>query len=168
MKIFLLIVLICLLSAALLFARDLTDVAKREKARRHAVVAVRQGKPARAFSDCDLERYRKNRPPPPPPVRSKPRPTRPSRDLSKERAFWQKEKVKHQRELARVDARIRRLEWRLAERRSRKRPGERLRDDPTETALEQSLKSMRDERRRLVEEFLERGRKAGAFPGWLR
>ncbi len=167
MKVFIFIVLMCLFSA-LLLARDLTEVAKKERSRRLASMAVRGGKPVRVYTNSDLERYQSADSPPSRPLPGKRRQAPPARDLNKERKYWQKEKEKHQRDIARLDARIRRLEWRLADRRARKRPGERLREDPAEKALEESLKSMKAERNRVIEQFLERGRKAGAFPGWLR
>lgn len=167
MKVFVFIVLMCLFSA-LLLARDLTEAAKKERSRRLAAIAVRGGKQVRVYTNQDLDSYQRARSPSSPPLHSKRRPAPPMRDLNKERKYWQKEKEKHQRDIARLDARIRRLERRLADRRARKRPGERLREDPAEKALEESLKSMTAEKRRVIEGFLERGRKAGAFPGWLR
>ncbi|HLE22074.1 MAG TPA: hypothetical protein VJB88_13255, partial [Vicinamibacteria bacterium] len=62
----------------------------------------------------------------------------------------------------------RRLEWRLTELKARSKPGERLRSDANEQVLEDSLQSLREERKRLIESFHERARKAGALPGWLR
>jgi hypothetical protein len=90
------------------------------------------------------------------------------RDLAKKRAVWTKEKVWHERELARVDACIRRLEWRLKDRDARRKPGERLAHDPAAEVLEANLESLREERKRVEQTFRERARKAGAFPGWLR
>jgi hypothetical protein len=167
MKVFVFIVLMCLFSA-LLLARDLTGAAKKERSRRLAAIAVRGGKPIQVYTNRDLEPYQSAESPPSPPLRGERRQAPPGRDLNKERKYWQKEKEKHQRDIARLDARIRRLEWRLADRRARKRPGERLREDPAEKALEESLKSMMAEKSRVIEGFLERGRKGGAFPGWLR
>ena len=167
MKVFVFIVLMCLFSA-LLLARDLSDAAKKERSRRLASLLVRGGKKAPIYTNRDLEAYKRSESPQSPSPRRESRPAPAMRDLDKERRYWQKEKEKHLRDIARLDARIRRLEWRLADRRARKRPGERLRDDPAEKALEESLKSMVAEKRRVIEQFLERGRKAGAFPGWLR
>lgn len=167
MKVFLFIVIMCLFSAALL-ARDLAETARKERARRLTSLVSRRGKPARVYTNTDLERFQQTTPSPDGRLPSKSKSAKHQRDYEKERQHWRKEKEEHQRETARLDARIRRLEWRLAERRARKRPGERLREDPAEKALEESLKSMQAERTRFIEEFLERGRKAGAFPGWLR
>jgi hypothetical protein len=164
-KIFLFVLFMCLVSAFLI-ARDLSQLSRAEKARRQAVAATRKHDISRTFTNRDLKRY--HRGPAPRLVQRSSRPGKPQRDLAKERAYWQKEKEKHRRELARLDARIRRLEWRLAERRARRKPGERLHEDPAEEALEGTLKSMEDERRKLIAEFLERGRKGGALPGWLR
>ncbi len=158
----------CLFSA-LLLARDLAETAKKERIRRQADRVDRHGKPARVYTNADLERVHQDVPASE--VRfggRKSKPAKSQRDYEKEQQHWRKEKEKHQREVARLDARIRRLEWRLADRQARKRPGERLREDPAETALEESLKSIRAERSRFIQEFRERGRKAGAFPGWLR
>lgn len=148
-----------------LVARDLHSIAKKERARRNAVVS-RYGE-SRRFTNRDLARFAD-----PPQPESAIRPFRPrrrqERDLAKERAFWQKERGRHERELARVDARIRRLQWRIRERESRRKPGERLGRDPAGEVLEANLESLREERRRVEQEFRERARKAGAFPGWLR
>jgi hypothetical protein len=167
-KIFLFILFMCLLSA-LLIARDLNQVAKAERQRRQAVIAARNGGKTPTFTNRDLKGYHQNSEHA---VRRKTRRSSVSassqRDLSREQAYWQKEKEKHRRELARLDARIRRLEWRLAERKARKKLGGLLREDPAERALEETLESMEEEKRRLISEFLERGRKAGALPGWLR
>jgi hypothetical protein len=167
LKLFIFLALLCLLSAAVV-ARDLTEAAKKERARRQAIQESRRGEKARTFTDSDLKRYRRSGPRSPSIHQSKPRKTRPERDWAKERAFWEKEKEKHQNNLARLDARIRRLEWRLAERKARRRPGERLREDPAEKVLEQTLEALHEERKRLTEEFRDRGRRAGALPGWLR
>jgi hypothetical protein len=157
----------CLFSA-LLVARDLNETAKKERLRRQASSVSRKGRAVRIYTNTDLERFHEPAPSLSAQLTSKSSPPRSQRDYEKERQHWAKEKEKHQQEVARLDARIRRLEWRLADRRARRRPGERLREDPAEKALEESLKSMRAERKRFIEEFLERGRKAGAFPGWLR
>ena len=168
MKIFLLVLIVCLLST-LLIARDLSQLAKAERERRRAAVAARNHSPIRRFTNQDLKPYHRTHRSSAP--RETLRPSRSSssdRDLAKERAYWQKEKEKHRRELARLNARIRKTKWRLAERRARRKPGERLREDPTESALEETLKAMEEEKRKLIEEFLERGRRARALPGWLR
>jgi hypothetical protein len=167
LKLFIFIALLCLLSAAVV-ARDLTEAAKKERARRQAVQESRGGEKVRSFTNSDLKRYRRSGPDPISLHTSNARKTRPERNWIKERAFWEKEKEKHQNNLARLDARIRRLEWRLAERKARRRPGERLREDPAEKVLEQTLEALHEERKRIVEEFRERGRRAGALPGWLR
>jgi hypothetical protein len=167
MKLGLVILVICLVPV-ILMAYDLNAVAKRERERRLGLATLRQGRPVRSFHDADLEVYRRAQNSPEPPRRSKRHTTPPSRDLDKERVHWQKEKAKHDRELARVDASIRRLERRLAERTARRRPGERLRKDPTERVLQDSIESLREERKRLIYSFHERARKAGALPGWLR
>lgn len=168
MKIFLFVLFMCLLSA-LLIARDLSRVAKAERQRRRALVATRNHSSTRTFTNQDLKNYhRPHRSSPPHETRRPSRSTSSQQDIAEKRAYWQKEKEKHRRELARLEARIRRTEWRLAERKARRKPGERLRDDPAERALEETLMAMEKERRKLIAEFLERGRKAGALPGWLR
>lgn len=177
MKIVILILLLCLIPV-LLMAYDLNEVARKERARRQELATARRDVPIRAFKDSDLEVYHRLRGDSPASQqdsrpasrgkRSNQRAPLPSRDLIKERAYWLKEKIKHQRERARLDASIQRLTWRLAERKAKKRPGERLRNDPTEEVLEESLLSLREQRARLIDSFHERARKAGALPGWLR
>ena len=168
MKIAVLVVAICLIPI-MLRALELSEVAKKERSRRLGLVSSRVGKPTRSFDDADLEIY--HRPmeeveaPPHGPGQA---PVVPSRDLLQERAIWRKEKSHHERELARLDAQIRRLEWRLAEHKARRKPGERLRRDPTEHVLDESIQSLREERADLNEAFREKARKAGALPGWLR
>jgi hypothetical protein len=168
MKIFVFVLIMCLLSV-LLIARDLSRVAKAERERRRAVVSARNPSSTRTFTNQDLTKYQRSHIGSPPPKTLRPPRSTPSlQDIAKKRAYWRKEKEKHRRELARLDARIRRTKWRLAERKARRKPGERLRYDPAESALEETLMAMEDERRKLISEFLERGRRAGALPGWLR
>jgi hypothetical protein len=166
LKIAILVLCLGALSAALL-AKDLRSASERERSRREAIAS--RGKSARSFDDDDLARYRSGEAPR---VSARESPRVPSlgppRNLEKERARWRSEAEAHRRELERIDAGIRRLEWRLAERQSRRRPGERLARDASERLLEESLESLKEERRRLEEHFRERARKAGAFPGWLR
>ncbi|HEX9724964.1 MAG TPA: hypothetical protein VGC53_11855 [Vicinamibacteria bacterium] len=170
MKIAILVIAVCLIPI-LLKAFELSEVAKRERSRRLGLVSSRDGKPTRSFDDADLEVYHRPveeveaSPPSHGPSRT---PTILSRDRLQERAFWRKEKSHHDQELARLDAQIRRLEWRLAERKTRQKPGERLQKDPTEHVLGESIQSLREERTRLIQAFHERARKAGALPGWLR
>ena len=147
MKIILFVALVCLLSAVV-FARDLTEAARKERARRQTVHASRSAKNVRSFTNRDLGRYHQQDAHPDPVHRPKARKVGPRRNLAKEKAYWEKEAIKHRKELARVDARIRRLEWRLAERQARRRPGERLRDDPAEKVLEQTLEAMNEEKNR--------------------
>lgn len=167
MKLFIVLVLLCLLSAAVM-ARDLTEAARKERARRQAIQASNGSKKVLSFTNVDLKRYQQQGTHPTN-VRTRESPKlRTQRNLNKERAYWAKEGERHRNELARLDARIRRLEWRLAERKARRRPGERLREDPAERVLEQNLQALHEERKRLIEEFRERGRRARALPGWLR
>ena len=157
---------LCLtVASAAVYAMDLPSLARRERARRSA----HAGKPARSFSDDDLERYRRGRAPDsvpttptaaPPPVAA--------RDLTRERVSWRKEAQQHQREVAKIEAKLRRLEWRLNEKRSRRRSREWLTEDPAIGLLEDSIRALSEERRRLEEGFRERARKEGALPGWVR
>ena len=167
MKVAVLVAVICLIPV-LIKAFELSEVAKKERSRRLGLASSQDGKPTRSFNDADLEIY--HRIGDPSPRRRGPRrsPVIPSRDLLKERSFWRKEKSRHDGELARLDAQIRRLEWRLAERQARRKPGERLRRDATEQILEESIQSLQEERALLIQVFRERARKAGALPGWLR
>lgn len=166
MKVAVLVAVICLVPA-LVMALQLNEVAKKERARRLRLASVEDRRQARSFNDADLEIYHRlaEAPSPRAPQRA---PVIPSRDLLEERAFWRKEKSRHDREVARLDAQIRRLEWRLAERRARRKPGERLRRDATEQVLEDSIQSLREEKQSLIEAFRERARKEGALPGWVR
>jgi hypothetical protein len=157
---------LCLtLASAAVYALDLPSVARRERARRGAV----SGKPTRTFDDGDLERYRAEKPsdpgPRPPPALGA---GEGSRDLVSEQAHWRKEAERHQREMAKIEASLRRLQWRLAEKRSRKRSRDWLTEDPSIEALEDSIKALHEEKRQLDERFRERARKEGALPGWLR
>ncbi|MFQ5791654.1 MAG: hypothetical protein ACE5JI_14370 [Acidobacteriota bacterium] len=167
MKLILFIGLLCLVPIVVK-ALDLAEAAHREKARRRAVLAARNREPVPRFDNEHLEHYRGLAPTQRIRVRSRSRAKPAPRDLVAERAHWLKEKQKHERELSQLDAKIGRLEWRLAERKARSRPGERLRDDPALRVIEESLKSLRDHRKRFEQAFRERARKAGAFPGWLR
>ncbi len=165
------LVLFLTVVSAVVYAKDLTAIARRERARRDELHNGKNRARLRAFDDSDLERYRRRRKAPPDnapvAITTALRPTR-ERDLAKEKAFWGRELVKHERELARIDASIRRLELRLREREAKRRPGERLSRDPASRLLKDSLESLREERRRVEDRFRERARKAGAFPGWIR
>jgi hypothetical protein len=167
MKIGLIFLIVCFLSV-LVIAHDLATAARKERARRDAITTNRHGKSTPTYTNRELALYHRELSETSPlPTRRKPRRI-PPRDMAKEEAYWRKEFLKHQKDLARLDARIRRLEWRLADRRGRVRPGERLRDEPAIRALEETLEAMHKERRELINHFQERGRKAGALPGWLR
>ena len=70
--------------------------------------------------------------------------------------------------MARIEARIRRMQSRLYERELiTKRKGWRN-NDPTITLIKESLQALGEERDKLDLAFRERARKAGAFPGWIR
>ncbi len=151
------------LSAAVL-ARDLGRIAQKERARRDALPASeREGK---SFTNAHLESYAWQRRPAKLGARAAPTPSQ--REIAKEEAFWKRKKIRHDSESARIEARIRRLQSRLAERELvAQRKGWRQ-DDPTITLIEESLESLREERDKLDLEFRDRARKAGAFPGWIR
>ena len=165
MKVLVLVVCIgCIgaLSAAVL-ARDLERIAQKERARRDALPASERGR--RSFTEANLESYAWQRRPAKLGARVAPPPSQ--RDIAKEEAFWRQQKMHHDRELARLKARIRKLQSRLAERELvAQRKGWRH-DDPTITLIKESLESLREERDKLDLEFRERARKAGAFPGWI-
>jgi hypothetical protein len=152
--------------SAAVYALDLPSLARRERARRNAAPGV----PARSFSDEDLERYRRQRDPESAPARARAAPVfaAPMRDLTRERVYWRKETLQHEREVARVEASLRRLEWRLNEKRSRRRSREWLTEDPMIAVLEDSIRTLTEERNRLQERFRERARREGALPGWIR
>lgn len=166
MKLIFLILCVGFVSVAV-FGRDLSSIARKERARRQS---IRPTISTKVFTNADLDVFAEH----PNDDNSVPkRETRrsaqtDSRDLRKEELFWRGEKLRNDRELARVDANIRRLEWRLRDRRLKSRTEHRLRDDPSVTLLEESLDSLREQRDRLESEFLDHARKAGAFPGWLR
>ena len=157
--------LLCLsAAAAAAYAMDLPTLARRERARRSAVA----GKPVRAFGDADLERYRRGEAPVSPPPRVSTPASFPARDLTRERVYWRKEAQQHQREVAKIEAGIRRLEWRLNEKRSRRRSRDWLTEDPSIGLLEDSIRALAEERKRIDDRFRERARKEGALPGWIR
>ena len=165
MKLIVLFVFLSLVSAVVL-ARDLHSVAKKERARRSGLRSNDGSR--RSFTNEDLEIYADHRRPDST-VEKRRAPLGPARDLAKEESYWQQEKDRHERDLARVDARIRKLESRLRDHRLKRRlTGGRLREDPSASLIEESLESLREERQKLVMDFREHARKAGAFPGWLR
>lgn len=167
MKIIFFLVCLGLLSVAL-FARDLSSAARRERERRAALPQEVR----RNFTDEDLNVYARFRVPDNSQRRTtSSAPLADSRDAARKRAHWKAQKEKLDRELSRLDAQIKRLEWRLTERRARNRrqAGKRLDEqDTTARLLEDSLEGLRTARRHLEEAFRERARKAGALPGWLR
>jgi hypothetical protein len=160
--------LLCLtVASAAVYALDLPSLARRERARRSA----HAGRPVRTFGEGDLERYRRRRAPDsvpvtapagPPPLLAAPR------DLARERVLWRKEAQQHQRELAKIDASLRRLQWRLNEKRSKRRSRDWLAEDPSIGLLEDSIRALTEERRQVEQRFRERARKDGALPGWIR
>lgn len=172
MKLAILILFLTVVSAGAILAKDLNALARRERARREALARDDLRTCLGAFDDDDLERYRRRREPVDEKARVRVAPMgsglAKARDLAKEKAFWGRELLKHERELARIDASIRRLELRILEREAKRRPGERLARDPASRLLRDSLESLREERRRIETRFRERARKAGAFPGWIR
>ena len=151
------------LSAAVL-ARDLGRIAHKERARRGALPESERG--GKSFTNAHLESYAWERRPAKLGARATPPPSQ--RDIAKEEAFWQRQKLRHDGALARIDARIRRLQSRLAERELVARRKGWRQDDPTITLIKESLESLREEREKLHLEFRDRARKAGAFPGWIR
>lgn len=163
----LVVFLFCLtVASAAVYALDLPSLARRERARRSAL----DGRPAKAFDDDTLERYRRARAPetalaePP----TAPPPAATPRDLTREKLHWRKESQGHEREVARIEASLRRLAWRLNEKRSMRRSREWLTEDPSIGLLEDSIQALTEQRQRLEERFRERARKEGALPGWVR
>ena len=164
MKLALIILCLAFLSAVVV-ARDLSSVARKERARRQAIHSSRES--SETFTNIDLDTYTaKERVE----TRSKRtrRPPDTERDLKKEEAFWRKEKSKYERERARLDASIRRLEWRLRDRQLKARLKGRRREDTAVALIEETLESLREDREEMELDFRERARKASAFPGWLR
>jgi hypothetical protein len=169
MKLTVLILCIGLLSVVAVFARDLSSIARKERLRRDSIHA--SSRRSQEFTNEDLDAYAKLGEGEGRPIHARDaRRATPNarRDLRKEESHWRDEKLRHERELARLDANIRRLEWRLRERQSKSRANHGVRDEPGVTLMEESLESMREQREQLETEFRERARKAGAFPGWLR
>lgn len=166
MKLIFLILCVGLFSAAV-FGKDLSAIARKERERRQS---IQKTNPRKTFTNDDLDVFTAR--PEPPPSRTQRENRRSSsderRDLRKEESHWRDEKLRHDRELARVDANIRRLEWRLRERQLKAKAQNRPQDDPAVTLVEESLEGLREQRQRLELEFRDRARKAGAFPGWLR
>ena len=101
------------LSAAVL-ARDLGRIAQQERARRDALPASERG--AKSFTDAHLESYGWQRRPAKLGAREASPPSRRDLDMAKAEAFWRRQKMQHDRDLARIEARIRRLQSRLAQR----------------------------------------------------
>lgn len=166
MKLFVFGVCIALLSAAVL-ARDLSSIARKERERRRALAA--QGRPSATFTNDDLDAYEDDRPPSSSVASAARAPgARPERDHAAERRYWRKERVRHDRELARLDLRIRKLEARLMEHRARHDSKIRALRDPSADFIEESLEALREEREELERRFQDRARREGALPGWLR
>ncbi len=165
MKLTILILCLALLSVYVVAARDLSSIARKERARRQAIYAA--GERSETFTNADLDAHAA-------PVRvvtrtrNTTRPPRTERDFKKEESFWRNEKAQHERERARLDASIRRLEWRLRDRQVKARLKGRRREDTAMALIEETLESLREEREEMKMDFRERARKASAFPGWLR
>ncbi len=164
MKLAVLIVCLALLSVVVI-ARDLSSIARKERSRRQTIHS--SGKRSKTFTNADLDAYAAHER-----VETRTKSTRrrskTDRDLEKEESFWRNEKARHERELARLNASIRRLEWRLRDRQVKARLKGRRREDTAVALIEETLESLREEREEVAMTFRERARKAGAFPGWLR
>ncbi len=145
----------------------LATLARAERARRLAIRTAER--PAQVYTNADLVSHRSTSTSSPVSPGKKPRPRRASsRDLVAEERHWRKEKIAHERDLARIDARISRLRTRLS---TSSLPGSRglsPRDRAQRALLEEALDALLADRARLHSRFLERARKGGAFPGWLR
>ena len=161
-----------------LLARDLHAIAKRERARRERLRIV-VGQPVKKYDNRDLDRiHGQDRSPTgisASGMRDETHSAKRRREEEAERRereqFWRQERRRHDERQLRLSAKIERLEWRLNRRREQLRhASERLsgRDDPTILIIQSSLAALRAEHRKREEGFLERGRRAGALPGWLR
>ena len=164
MKLALIILCLAFLSAVVV-ARDLSSVARKERARRQAIHSSRES--SETFTNIDLDTYTAEERVDTRSKRTR-RPPDTERDLKKEEAFWRKEKSRYERERARLDASIRRLEWRLRDRQLKARLKGRRREDTAVALIEETLESLREDREDMELDFRERARKASAFPGWLR
>jgi len=164
LKLALIILCLAFLSAVVV-ARDLSSIARKERARRQAIHSSRER--SETFTNIDLDTYAAQEQ-----VETRSNRTRRSpdteRDLQKEEAFWRNEKSRYERERARLDANIRRLEWRLRDRQLKARLKGRRREDTAVALIEETLESLREDREEMELDFRERARKASAFPGWLR
>lgn len=164
MKLALIILCLAFLSAVVV-ARDLSSVARKERARRQAIHSSRES--SETFTNIDLDTYTAEERVDTRSKRTR-RPPDTERDLKKEEAFWRKEKSRYERERARLDASIRRLEWRLRDRQLKARLKGRRREHTAVALIEETLESLREDREDMELDFRERARKASAFPGWLR
>jgi len=151
--------------SAVVVARDLSSIARKERARRQTVHS--SGERSETFTNVDLDADTAREPVATRTKRTS-RPPQAERDLKKEEAFWRKEKARYERERARLDASIRRLEWRLRDRQSKARLTGRRREDTAMALIKETLESLREDREAMELDFRERARKASAFPGWLR
>lgn len=143
---------------------SLAALARAERARRLEIHSAER--PAQVYTNADLQSLRSVST-----GRTERTPRRrraSSRDLVSEERHWRKEKLAHERDLARIDARISRLRIRLS---TSSPPGSRglaPRERARRAVLEEALDALLADRARLRSQFLERARKGGAFPGWLR
>lgn len=164
MKLAVLILCLAFLSVVVV-ARDLSSVARKERARRQTIHA--SGERSATWTNVDLDAYTAHERVETRTKRTR-RPPQTERDLKKEEAFWRKEKARYERERDRLDASIRRLEWRLRERQLKARLKGRRREDTAVALIEETLESLREDREEMELDFRQRARKASAFPGWLR
>lgn len=178
-KLALWIALMIALPTALL-ARDLHAVAKRERARRQRLRLI-SNDPVRRYDDHDLRRVHDSRDElriissasgeNGPKSATTRRQRKDEAHRRKQEEFWRHQRQRHDQDQLRLTTKIRRLEWRLKRRREELRQAsQRLsgRDDPALRVIESSLEALRSEFRKREEAFLERGRRGGALPGWLR
>jgi hypothetical protein len=164
MKTLLVIAIVVMVPVLVRGSSSLAEAARKERARRAAL--AREGIVVRSFRQNDLPEGQKESPASVPSPRSSKPSELPAQAGAKERDRWRLEREKVDREVARLDAGIRRLESRLSLMRAKGRS--RLRPEPAEEALVDSIENLKEERARIREAFLERGRKGGALPGWLR
>lgn len=128
-------------------------------------------KPAPVYTNADLDRVRPFRDETgvaskpavtPTPVSTEAAPQAPGRG----EAYWRREAERVRERLEALADQVEALSARVEER--RRRPGVRPLTDPQVTGWQARIQSLQARRRALEERLLDRARRDGALPGWLR
>ena len=129
-----------------------------------------QRRPARVYTNDDLDRVAPRRgetgvlstaPPPPAPAAPE---KAPPHDHGE--AYWRREAGRVKERVEALRERARDLRLRVEER--RRKPGVRPYSDPQVEALQERLSALEARIREMESSFLDRARREGALPGWLR